>query len=131
MAPQAINPWTWQDQFGFAQAVEVPAGGRVLYCAGQASVDASGEPLHEDDMAAQIGQTLDNLETVLSQAGLGLSNVVRLTHFTTDIEQFFAAMGTLVSRLDIAGVRPASTLVQVQRLARPQLLVETEATAVG
>lgn len=131
MATQVINPWTWNEQFGFSQAVDVPAGARIVYCAGQASVDESGQALHEGDMAAQIGQSLDNVETVLSQAGLGLANVVRFTYFTTDIEQFFAAMGTLVGRLDGAGVRPATTLVEVQRLARPQLLVEIEATAVA
>jgi len=33
-----INPWKWQDQYGFSQAIEVSNASRVLYCAGQASV---------------------------------------------------------------------------------------------
>ncbi|MGH7966266.1 MAG: RidA family protein [Candidatus Binatia bacterium] len=41
----------------------------VLYCAGQTSVDADRNPLHSGDMTAQIHQALDNLETVLGQAG--------------------------------------------------------------
>jgi enamine deaminase RidA (YjgF/YER057c/UK114 family) len=129
MQTRKINPWTWQDQFGFAHAVEVTGGERVVHCAGQGSVDDDGAPVHAGDVAGQIGKSLDNLERVLSDAGLGLSDVVRLTYYTTDMEAFFGAMGTLVERLDAAGCRPASTLVEVARLAYPEMLVEIEATA--
>jgi hypothetical protein len=52
MEKKIINPWTWQDGFGFVQAVEVQ-GGRILVCAGQASIDAEGRVAHPGDMAAQ------------------------------------------------------------------------------
>jgi len=52
MEQRIINPWKWQDQFAFAQAYEVSGGERVLYCAGQASVDAEGRPAHVGDMRA-------------------------------------------------------------------------------
>jgi hypothetical protein len=52
MEQRIINPWKWQDQFAFAQACEVSGGERVLYCAGQASVDAEGRPAHVGDMRA-------------------------------------------------------------------------------
>ena len=80
MEQRAINPWTWQDAFGFSQAIEVKGQNRVLVCAGQTSVDANGSPAHPGDMAAQAAQALDNLETVLKQAGMSLSNVVRLNY---------------------------------------------------
>ena len=80
-----INPWTWPDAFGFSQAIEVRGAQRVLYCAGQTSVDAEANPLHAGDMAAQIQQALDNLEAVLAQAGLQLVHVVRLNYYTTDM----------------------------------------------
>lgn len=51
-----------------------------MVCAGQTSVDADGGPLHEGDMAAQVGQALDNLETVLREAGYELSDVIRLEY---------------------------------------------------
>ena len=41
-----INPWKWQDNFGFVQANETSGGQRVLYCAGQASMDTDGRPVH-------------------------------------------------------------------------------------
>ena len=61
----------------------------MLYCAGQTSVDASGAPLHAGDMAAQLTQAFDNLETVLKAAGLTLGHVVRLNYYTRDVPAFF------------------------------------------
>jgi len=69
MELKPVNPWKWQDAFGFSQAVEFSGHSRVLTCAGQTSVNADGEPLHKGDMAAQLGQALDNVEAVLKQAG--------------------------------------------------------------
>lgn len=128
---QIINPWTWQDRFGFVQAHAVGGAQRTIYCAGQTSVDADGNPIHDGDMAAQLGQALDNLEAVLRESGCGLSDVVRLNYYTTDVQAFFAAMEVLVPRLDEADCRAAGTLMEVSRLALPPLLVELEATAVS
>jgi enamine deaminase RidA (YjgF/YER057c/UK114 family) len=124
-----INPWTWQDAMGYVQANEVTGAGRTIYCAGQGSVDEEGKPTHHGDMAAQMSQALDNLEVVLKEAGAGLSDVVRLNIYTTDVESFFEAYGSMAGRLAEAGCRPASTLLGVARLAYPEMLVEIEATA--
>jgi enamine deaminase RidA (YjgF/YER057c/UK114 family) len=78
MDRQVVNPWTWQDAFGFVQANKVSSVDRIVYCAGQTSVDAEGRPHHSGDMETQIVQALDNLEAVLRDAGLNLSDVVRL-----------------------------------------------------
>lgn len=102
----------------------------MLYCAGQTSVDAEGNPLHAGDMTSQVGQALDNLETVLAQAGVGLANVVRLNYYTTDVDAFIGAANVLVQRLVEAGCIPSATLLGVQRLFHPDILVELEATAV-
>jgi enamine deaminase RidA (YjgF/YER057c/UK114 family) len=125
-----INPWTWQDQLGFAQASEVSGSQRTLFCAGQTSVDAEGSPVHPEDMRAQITRAMDNLETVLREAGAQLSDVVRLNYYTTDVDRFFAAYDAATTRLSGAGCQPASTLLGITRLASPELLVEIEATAV-
>jgi enamine deaminase RidA (YjgF/YER057c/UK114 family) len=125
-----VNPWGWQDHYGFSQAIEVRGGQRVLYCAGQTSVDGEGNPLHAGSMEAQIGMALDNLETVLRQAGMSLRNVVRLNYYTTDIPAFFAAAATFGPRLQAAGIQPAGTLLGVASLFHPDILIEIEATAV-
>lgn len=132
MQRNIINPWTWQDELGYAQANEVVGGERVLHVSGIASMDAEGRPVHAGDMKAQIEQTLDNLETVLGAAGYDLADVVRLNYYTTDIDAYWEADEAVdvVGRLQRAGSRPASTLLGVASLAWPELLVEMDATAV-
>ncbi len=132
MEQRKVNPWKWQDQYGFSQAIEVTGGERVAYCAGQTSSDSDGETLHGDDMGAQCRQAFDNLETVLAHAGMALANVVRLNYYVTDIDRFFAEGVQIVGeRLAGAGIQPAGTLLGVSRLAYPDLLIELEATAVA
>lgn len=126
---RAINPWRWQDQRGFVQANEVKGIERVLICSGQAAINADGQPQYPGDMRAQMALALDNLETVLREAGCDWSNVVRLTHYTTDIDAFVQARDVLRSRLGRHQV--ASTLVGVTRLVFPELLIEIEAIAVS
>ena len=130
MERRAINPWTWQDAFGFVQATEVQGAQRLLFCAGQTSNDAEGKPMHPGDMRAQITLALDNLETVLRESGFGLQDVVRLNMYTTDVDLLLANYDALVTRLTEAGCRQSATLLGVTRLAFPEFMVEFEATAV-
>ena len=130
MQREVINPWTWQDRFGFVQATKTTGADQILYCAGQTSVDENGSPVHEGRMQEQALQALDNLETVLQAAGFELADVVRLTIYTADVDAYREAAPAVGARLGQAGARYASTLIGVTRLALPQLLVEIEATAV-
>jgi enamine deaminase RidA (YjgF/YER057c/UK114 family) len=127
---RTVNPWTWQDNFGFSQAIQVSGAQRTIFCADQTSTDDEGSPVHPEDMRAQVNQATDNLETVLTESGAGLSDVVRLNYYTTDVDRFFEAHDALVGHLAEAGCQPSSTLLGVTRLAFPELLVEIEATAV-
>ena len=129
MEQRKINPWKWQDQYGFSQAIEVSNASRVLYCAGQASVDDTGKPVHVGDMRKQIEQAFQNLETVLKASGFGLANVVRLNYYTTDVEGFLGASDIVGTRLAEAACQPPGTLLGVAKLAFPGLLIEIEATA--
>ena len=131
MERRIINPWRWQDEYGFVQANEVSDAQRVLYCAGQVSVDAEGNPLHAGDMGAQIAQCLDNLETVLDGAGFQMSDVVRLNFYTTDIDRTMEAWSVIQNRLTQSGCRQASTALGVAGLYHPEILIEIEATAVA
>ena len=131
MERRAINPWKWQDDYDFSWAVEVRGSGRTVYCAGQVSCDADRRPVHPGDMLAQFHQALDNLERVLGEAGLKLSNVVRLNYYTTDIPAFLEAVPKVGVRLKEAGCKPASTLLGITRLAEPEWMLEIEATAVS
>jgi enamine deaminase RidA (YjgF/YER057c/UK114 family) len=126
-----VNPWPWSLGFAFNQAELIEGHRRVLVCSGQTATDGDGQPQHPGDMAAQLTLALDNLETVLAAAGMGLANVVRLGVFTTDVDRLLEHYQVVVDRLEAAGVRPPSTLLGVTRLAAPELLVELEATAMA
>jgi enamine deaminase RidA (YjgF/YER057c/UK114 family) len=127
---RTINPWQWQEKLGYAQSIEVTAGQRVLYLAGQTSTNAAGQPQHAGDMGAQLNAALDNVEAVLAAGGYRLADLVRLNYYTTDIDAFFAHYGVITGRLESAGCLPSGTLLGVTRLARPELMVEIEGTAV-
>jgi enamine deaminase RidA (YjgF/YER057c/UK114 family) len=131
MKRSQVNPWDWSSQFGFSQGELVEGGQRVLFCAGQAALDENAKPQHEGDLRAQTTLALDNLDAVLKDAGMTLSNVVRLKVYTTGVDLMIQNYDVLVGRLAAAGIKPAQTLLGVNRLAFPELLVEIEATAVA
>lgn len=126
MDHQQINPWEWQDEFGYSQAIEINDSERVLYCAGQTSMDADGNPVYPDDMRAQTSKVIENIETVLADADFGLDDIVRIDCYTTDVDRLFENWDLITDHFD----QPACTLLGVERLAFPELLVEIKATAV-
>ena len=103
--------------------------GNLMFIAGQVALDADGNVVGEDDMVAQVRQVLENMKTVLASEGADFSNVVKTNIFTTDIDRFRAAADVRAEYF--AGNPPASTLVQIERLARPVFLVEIEAIAIA
>lgn len=131
MERTAVNPWTWSLGFGFNQGEVVDEATRVLFCAGQTSVDGDGNPQHPGDMAGQIGLAADNVAAVLAEADMSWANVVRLNIYTTDVLAFFENAGVLGERTRDADVAPPGCLIGVASLAFPDLMVELEATAVA
>ena len=127
----AINPWPWSVDLGYHQGEVVAGHTRTLYLAGQTAMSAEGKPKHADDMAAQLALSLDNLEAVLAEAGMSLTNLVRLNVYTTDVDLLFQHYGVLAARLGAAGVAPPTTMLGVTRLAISNLMVELEGTAVA
>jgi enamine deaminase RidA (YjgF/YER057c/UK114 family) len=125
-----INPWQWSTELGFDQAQLVEGHQRQLFCSGQDAVDADGNPQHPGDMAAQLELAIDNLEAVLTAAGMTLADIARLNVYTTDLDRLFEHFPTLPERLGSADRRFATTVLGVSRLPAPQLLVLLEATAV-
>ena len=131
MERSAVNPWTWSLELGYSQAELVSGHTRTLWCSGQTSMSAAGQPQHAGDMAAQLALSLDNLEAVLRAAGMSLASLVRLSVYTTDVDRLFEHYGVLASRLGAAGASPTTSMLGVARLALPPLLVELEGTAVA
>jgi enamine deaminase RidA (YjgF/YER057c/UK114 family) len=123
-----VSPWEWSKAYGYSQAVEVSGGDRVLYCAGQTAAGSDGAPTTTTDMAEQVTMAFASLQTVLAEADMTSTDIVRLTVYTTDVDALLAAYGSVAGAL--APNLPAMTLIGVTRLAFPELKVEIEATAV-
>jgi 2-iminobutanoate/2-iminopropanoate deaminase len=129
MEKRVINPWTWQDELSYVQAVEVKDAASTLYIAGQAAVHADGTSSNAD-MRTQLGIAIQNLETVIEQAGYQCGNIVRLTIYSTSSQEFinncFDIFQDFVAK---HGMKQAVTLLQVVAL-NETLSVELEATVV-
>jgi enamine deaminase RidA (YjgF/YER057c/UK114 family) len=122
-----LNPWEWSKAFGFSQAVDVSGASHVLLCSGQTATGDDGSPPTTADMAKQVEQAMTNLTTVLAAAEMTIANVVKLTIYTTDVDELLGAYGSAAAFL--GDNLPAMTLIGVTRLAFPELKVEIEATA--
>ncbi len=115
----------WEDTVGYSRAVRV---GNLIEVAGTTAVDERGEVVGPGDPYLQAKYALEKIGRALAEAGARFENVIRTRMFVTDIarwEEVGRAHGEV-----FRGIRPASTLVQVASLVRPDLLVEIEVTAV-
>lgn len=124
---QYLNPPELSAPAGYTHIVQV-RGGRTIYIAGQVAFDKSGNVVGKGDFAAQTTQVFENLKSALAAAGATFDNLVKVTTFVKDMSQ----MQTLRSiRAKYYGKNaPASTLVQIMKLANDDLMIEIEAIAV-
>ncbi len=128
MEKRISNPWQWQDQRSYVQAVEVKQAQSTLYCAGQAAVDADGQS-STGDMRTQLMLAIQNVEQVISEAGYECRDIVRLTIYTTSSAEFMTCFDLFQDWIAKHGIRQATTLLEVKSLFET-LTVELEATAV-
>lgn len=128
MEKRIINPWTWQDERHYVQAVEVKAIQSTLYCAGQAAVHEDGTS-SAADMSTQLELAINNLEQVIHEAGYETKNIVRLTIYTTSHEEFMPCFNEFGEWIEKNGIKTAATFMEVNTLFET-LKVELEATVV-
>ncbi|HZC50298.1 MAG TPA: RidA family protein [Nitrososphaeraceae archaeon] len=116
----------WEKEYGYAQSVKV---GDTIYLSGQVSHDDRGNIVGLGDMEAQMRQAYANIQKVLAQYGAAMENIVDEILFVTDMNTAFAA--AVKCRQDIFSGTPvvASTIVQIQRLAFPELMIEIRCVA--
>ena len=127
MSRTTVNPWTWQEKFGFSQAVRVDAARSLLFLAGQGPLDAEGAVVDDDDFHAQVRTTFENVATVLAAAGATWSDVVKMTTYLTDIGRL-ADYARIRTEL-LADHRPASTVVEVSGFAFAGMQIEVDIVA--
>ena len=128
-APTFVNPQTLAKPPGYTQIVETPAHGRTVYVAGQVAWDANGQLVGPGDFTAQAEQVFKNLELALKDRGGDLSSLVKITTYVLDVANLLAFRHVRDRFIPPGPNVPASTLVQVSKLARPEFLIEIEAVA--
>jgi reactive intermediate/imine deaminase len=118
-------------EVAFSQAVRVDKKdlSSLLFISGQASIDEKGDVIGKGDIKAQTRQTLENMKKVLTQLGAGMDDVVKVTLFVTDMSHF-KEIHEVRREYFKKGNYPASTIVEVNRLANDDLMIEVEAIAV-
>lgn len=117
--------------FSRGMVVTVPAGARLMFVSGTASVGPEGESLYAGDFQAQARQAFENARAVLRCAGADWQDVVKATIYLRDIARDYAALNEVRSAyFREVGVAeyPASTCIEA-RLCREELLVEMELIA--
>ena len=123
------NPPGMTQPAAYSQVVEINGPHRLVFIAGQTGVDASGKAAQ--GFRAQAMQAFTNIKTALASVGGSMDHIVRLTTYLTDIQQDADAYREVrASFLPNKSALPASTLLQVVRLADPSYLIEVDAIAI-
>ena len=123
-----LNPESLSAPSGYSHVVDSRVD-RIVYISGQVPLDADGHLVGENDFEAQTRQVFENLNRALQAADVVWSDVVKLNYFLTDVTQI-TAVRTIRDEYVDTERPPASTLVQVSGLFRPEVMVEIEAVAV-
>lgn len=119
-----INPPGVPPTAKLSQAIQV---GNLIFCSGQIGITPDGSMIGPG-FEEQVAQAFENLKTVLGLAGANLSNVVKITSYLVDPED--RARYAEVRARYLEPPYPASTLVVVKRLAKPEYQFEIDAIAV-
>ena len=122
-----INPPTLATPPGYTHVVEVTRG-RTAFIAGQIALDPSGKIVGQHDFRAQTQQVFENLKAALAAVGADFTHVVKLNMYVVDISQL-PILREVRDRYVNTHNPPASTLVEVRKLARDEFLLEIEAVA--
>jgi enamine deaminase RidA (YjgF/YER057c/UK114 family) len=122
-----INPSTLATPPGYTHVVEITQG-KTVFIAGQVALDQSGKIVGSQDFRAQTQQVFENLKAALAAVGTDFTHVVKLNMYVIDISQL-PILREVRDRYVNTHTPPASTLVEVRRLANEDFLIEIEAVA--
>ena len=111
-----------------SQGVAVPSG-RMVFVSGQVARGVDGQLVGRGDIRAQTRKVLENVRSVLAEAGATMDDVTKVTVFVTNLAEHFSAIHEIRAEF-FSSDYPASTLVEISRLVDPDMLIEIEAIAV-
>lgn len=124
------NPPSVSNPKGYSQFAIINLGNsKMLILSGQVAFDKSGILVGKDDLSKQTDQVFLNIKSIVESAGGTMDNVVKLGYFLRDVSQVQAVRQVRDKYVNLKSP-PASTLVEVSKLFRDDVLIEIEATAV-
>ena len=128
---RALQPPEWPRPRGYANGVAVPAGGTLVFVAGQIGWAPDGS-FPSADLVGQVRTALENVLAVLAEAGGRPEHIVRMTWYVTDRADYLASAAEIgeVYRSVMGRVYPAMSAVEVSALMEAEAKVEIEVTAV-
>lgn len=127
--PRFINPESVHKPPGYTHVVQATGPGRTIYVAGQLGLDPSGRIAGDpNDFQAQAIQAFENVKSALAAVGARFEHVVKITMYFMDITHL-PILRAVRDRYVNTAAPPASTAVQIARLARDGALFEIEAIA--
>lgn len=115
----------WESRVGYSRAVQA---GSEVHVSGTTATDGDGNVVGKDDPYEQTRQALQNIESALQETDASLDDVVRTRMFVTDIDEWDAIGDAHGEKF--GDIRPTTTMVEVNRLIDPELLIEIEAVAI-
>jgi 2-iminobutanoate/2-iminopropanoate deaminase len=125
-----VNPEAVATPKGYSHVAVIDLGtSRMLILSGQVGLDKAGKLAGIGDVAAQIEQTFANIKAIVESQGGTMGDVVKLSYYLLDVANI-QTLRTIRDKYINVNHPPASTLVQVSKLFRDDVLVEIEATAV-
>ena len=127
LEPQGVA----QPQGMYNHAISVSAG-RLLFIAGQVSIDADNQLVGPGDFKTQMVQVFKNIGNVLKSADAAFENVVKFTTYlirSQDLSAFYDKRREIFAEIYPNGRYPTNTLVVIDQLAREEWLIESEAVA--
>lgn len=115
----------WESKVGYSRAIQTDS---QVHVSGTTATDDDGDVVGKDDAYEQTKQALQNIESALQETDASFEDVVRTRMFVTDIDEW-EAIGEAHGEV-FSDIRPTTSMVEVNRLINPDLLVEIEAVAI-
>ena len=128
---EIIQPEGWDKPIGYSNGILVE-GGRTLYIAGQVAFDEKAQVVGVGDLVAQFEQVLRNIRAVCETAGGSLQDVVKMTIFVGDKDDYLAKVKEIgaVYRAYFGNHYPVMALVEISRFYEQDVMLEIESVAV-
>jgi enamine deaminase RidA (YjgF/YER057c/UK114 family) len=123
-----VNPEALGPSRGYTYLVDVNRPGRILYLAGQLGTDTSGKVV-SSDFQAQATKAYENIKIALESVGATFDNVIKMTVYLTDIRTQLPLHREVRDKYVNKAAPPASTTIEISRLAREGGLIEVDVTA--